>query len=343
MDSDHRLDDSKHVEYQVFGLRLISDYPFTSRLYISTTELNSAITPPALFFTCNQFFPPYLSSEERNLIFSSPIPTSDHESQDKLYRFNDYDVFEFSAGVDFYLSPGRIYCHLRNPVSRFLVELLLLGTVLAYCLERDGIPVLHASAVEIDGRLAVFPSPSGNGKSTLAAAFLQKGAALLTDDIFPLEYESGGFWGRPGLPQINLWPAQGANLMDEFSEFEAVSPYESKKRIPVEAIKNGTFCRAKRPLACIYIPSKFDGLSTRPNIEITPLPPAEALIELVRYSYFPPAFAQEMGWQAQRLDFFARLVNQIPVRRLRYPVGFEHLPRVTEAVLQDLKNLPSQP
>jgi hypothetical protein len=199
--------------------------------------------------------------------------------------------------------------------------------------------------VEIDGRIAVFPSHSGNGKSTLAAAFLQQGAALLTDDILPLECQRDGFWGRPGLPQLNLWPDQGAkNITDDIEKFDAVVPDESKKRVPVEAVKNGAFCHEKQPLACIYIPSKFDqSSSTQSNIEITPISSAEALIELVRYSYFPPAIAEQMGWQAQRLDFFSRLVEQIPVRRLRYPVGFEHLPRVTEAVFQDLKNLPSQP
>jgi hypothetical protein len=97
-----------------------------------------------------------------------------------------------------------------------------------------------------------------------------------------------------------------------------------------------------RPLACIYIPSKSIKPTKILDIEITPIPPSEAVIELVRYSFITPAIAEKMGWQPRRLDFFSRLVKQVPVKRLMYPSGLEHLPRVTEAVLQDLKNLTPQ-
>jgi len=42
--------------------------------------------------------------------------------------------------------------------------------------------------------------------------------------------------------------------------------------------------------------------------------------------------------QPQRLDFFARMVQQVPMRRLIYPAGYEHLPRVREAVPADVEN-----
>ena len=46
-----------------------------------------------------------------------------------------------------------------------------------------------------------------------------------------------------------------------------------------------------------------------------------------------------IGLQPQRLDFFAQMVQQVPMRRLAYPSGFEHLPRVRDAILQDLEGL----
>ena len=36
------------------------------------------------------------------------------------------------------------------------------------------------------------------------------------------------------------------------------------------------------------------------------------------------------------LGFFGRMVQQVPMRRLVYPSGFEHLPPVREAVLADV-------
>ena len=38
------------------------------------------------------------------------------------------------------------------------------------------------------------------------------------------------------------------------------------------------------------------------------------------------------------LDFSARMVQPAPMRRLIYPAGFEHLPRVREAAPADVEN-----
>jgi hypothetical protein len=222
------------------------------------------------------------------------------------------------------------------------VEQFLTGPVLAYWLEQEGLPALHASAVAIAKRAVAFLAHSGNGKSTLAGGFIQAGAALLTDDILPVEDQDGRFWGRPGLPQIKMWPDEAEYFALNYEDFQTLSPDTSKLHIPVEALKNGAFCYESRPLACIYVPRKSDQPAGGTNIEITPIPPAEAVIELVRYSFIPPYIFESLGWQSRRLDFFAGLVRQVPVRRLVYPAGFEHLPGVTEAVRRDLENLPGK-
>jgi len=221
-------------------------------------------------------------------------------------------------------------------------RLLLMGIILAFWLEREGFPVLHSSAIVVNEQVVAFPSHSGNGKSTLAASFLQAGAALLTDDILAIENQAGQFWGRPGLSQINLWPDQAAYFTGE-KEFEIIPLDGTKQPIHIETFNPpGTFCQKGRPLKCIYIPRKSDQPAGRTDIEITQVPPAEAVIELLRYSFISSFICEQLGWQSRRLDFFARLVRQVPVRRLVYPAGFEHLAGVTEAVMRDLENLPGQ-
>ena len=74
------------------------------------------------------------------------------------------------------------------------------------------------------------------------------------------------------------------------------------------------------------------------EIGITPVSPRDAVIELVRHS-FTPRVVEAIGLQAQRLDFFAQMVQQVPMRRLVYPSGFAHLPRVRDAILEDLQTL----
>jgi hypothetical protein len=329
--------------YQFYGLNLISNYPFVGELNIRGDALDMDELSSPVCFACDDLPPFPVNWEEGKVVYSQKYCNIDGEAWDKLYHFYSYDVFRFAWGADFYLGSDRIDCHLHNSSYRSWVELYLLGAVLAFWLERQGFPALHASAVVVDGRIAAFPSHSGNGKSTLAAAFLQSDAALLTDDILPIEGQGERFWGRPGLPQINLWPDEAANFTDDSVKIDAMFPSPPKRHIPVEAVRNGTFCPEKRPLACIYIPRKSEGPSSGTDIVITPVSPAEAVIELVRYSFISSAIFESLGWQGRRLDFFSRLVKQVPVRRLLYPAGFDHLPRVTEAVLQDLKNLPSQP
>ncbi len=330
------------VVYQFFGLNLISDYPFTSRLRVRMDKPDLIELPHALYFTCNQLPPFPVNWEAGKLVYSYRYSTPNGELWDKLYHFDIYDVFRFSSRADYYLSPGRIHCHLHNQAYQSSVETHLLGAVLAFWLEREGFPALHASAVMVGSQVVTFPSHSGNGKTTLATALLQAGAALFTDDILPIEKQADGYWARPSLPQINLWPDQATHFIGSSEDSEAMFTGALKRRVHVETVMNGRFCHEQKPLACIYIPRKSSQLSSGSDIEITPIPPAEAMIELVRYSFVPPAIFEKIGWQGRRLDFFARLVKLVPVRRLLYPAGFEHLPRVTEAVLRDLENLPSR-
>ena len=46
---------------------------------------------------------------------------------------------------------------------------------------------LHSGAVEIDGRVVLFPGRSCAGKSTLAAEFVKRGARYFSDDLVPVD------------------------------------------------------------------------------------------------------------------------------------------------------------
>jgi len=235
------------------------------------------------------------------------------------------DVFRFPATADFYLEPGRIRGHLLDPGCRDLMELRLLGPVLSYWLERLGIPVLHAAAVRVDAGAVGFVAHSGGGKSSLAAALLQAGAPLLTDDILPVEECGGTFLARPGYPQLRMEPDSARHFLGTTDGLAAVCLDGTKLHVPV-----GTFEDTSLPLACLYLVERRPG-----PVEILPLPRREAVVELVRHS-FSPYLVEAVGLQPRRLDLFARLVRQVPVRRLLCPAGLEHLPQVAEAVLRSM-------
>jgi hypothetical protein len=86
----------------------------------------------------------------------------------------------------------------------------------------QGLEVLHASGVVLAGRAALFTGPPGAGKSSLAAALLQLGAALLSDDTVALEARDGALIAHPGAALLHLRDAEHARLSD--AEREALGP-----------------------------------------------------------------------------------------------------------------------
>jgi hypothetical protein len=67
-----------------------------------------------------------------------------------------------------------------------------------------GLEVLHASGVVLRDRAALFAGPPGAGKSSLAAALLHRGAALLSDDTVALQTRGGALIAHPGAAMLHL-------------------------------------------------------------------------------------------------------------------------------------------
>ncbi|WP_366554884.1 PqqD family protein [Aquibaculum sediminis] len=68
---------------------------------------------------------------------------------------------------------------------------LVVDLVEAYVRSQAGRLCLHCAAVEVDGRLLVFPAASRAGKSTLTARLAAAGRQAFTDDLLALDPHSG--------------------------------------------------------------------------------------------------------------------------------------------------------
>jgi hypothetical protein len=314
---------------RLFGIDLASDFPFA-------TLLSEGEGPPEVSFAVHLQAPEPTVWQRSHPIYTSPFQTEEGESVSRLYRTPGFAVLEFPGHLDFYLRPGRIDCHLLAPRYSSLVEIRLLGPVLAYWLESRGIPALHASAVTIGKQAVAFLSTHGAGKTGLAAAFMRAGGELLTDDLLPVEEQDGAFLGRPGYPQMRMWPDEAAHFLEAFEHLPLVLPELAKRRVPVGPDGFGVFCTDSRPLTCLYLPERLANRDA--PVELREVSPRDAVIELIRHS-FSPHLVEAVGLQPARLDLFARLVRQVPVRRLLYPSGFERLPEVVEAVRRDLPKI----
>jgi hypothetical protein len=302
--------------YRVYGLNLESDFSFYCALGEGEgrAELSFTLSPdPVVPGPWKAALP----------LYRSPRIFENGESVSQLYRLDSWEVLCFPSVADFYLQTDRIVGHPVNPARPGFLEIRFLGSALSYWLERQGFPALHASAVAIDGQAVAFLSRHGGGKTGLAAALMQSGVPLLSDDILPIEEIAGTFHARPGYPQMRMWPDEAAHFLGNWEELPAVLPGLAKRRVWVGAGGFGTFHDAPLPLAGLYLAER----QPEGPVEVLDISPRDALIELVRHS-FAPHMVEAAGLQPSRFDLFARLVRAVPVRRLVYPSGFDRLPEV---------------
>jgi hypothetical protein len=327
--------------HRLYGLTLASDFAFANRL-------SPGAGPTDLTFTCVRSAPLPDALERAEPVYASPPYPEGGESEIFLYHLGACWVVRFTGISDFYLWPERILCHPqdapkypglhRNPeYLRMVIEVQLLGIVLACWLEWQGIPALHASAVVVDDRAVAFLSTGGGGKSSSAVTLMQAGHPLLADDIVPVERSGEAFVGRPGYPQMRMWPEQAEHFLGNYEDLGIVYPGYTKRRVPVEESGLGSFCDVSRPLACLYLPERREVADFGTRTEITPVPRREALMALIAHT-FVPHLVEAMGLQARRLGFFAEMTSRVPVHRIVYPSGLEHLPRVRRAILEDLSS-----
>lgn len=312
-------------KHRLFGLTLESDFPFATRLEpgegLADLVFRVSTEPPSE--------PPSGAPA-----YESPLLDEAGDSLSRLYRADSAEVLRFGEDLDFYLSSGRIDCHLRRPSARELIEIRLLGAVLAYWLEASGILALHASAVVADGRAVAFLASHRGGKTGLAAAMMSGGAALLTDDLLPVESARGTIVARPGYPQMRMWPDQLADRIEGWERLDRVHPRLDKRRLPVGSGGFGTFHGRAAPLAAVYLPRRRSDPAGG-EVGFGDVSPRDALIELVRGS-FSPYIVEAVGLQAGRLELLGRVVSRVPVRRLDYPGGRDATEAVRQAVLDDL-------
>ena len=157
--------------------------------------------------------------------------------------------------------------------------------------------------------------------------------------LFAIERRGSNFIGQPGYPRMRLWPDMAEHFLGHFKDLELVHPEVSKRTVPVGPDGLGDFCDVPQLLGCLYIPIRRDPEVGGTEIEITPVSLRDATIELVRYSFLTRVLAA-LGLQPRRLNYLAQIAKQVPMRRIIYPSGLQHLPRVCEKLLEDVKALP---
>jgi hypothetical protein len=245
-----------------------------------------------------------------------------------FYRLESGYLLRFPDVADFEVSwDGRTAIVWPAPgVSPGTVEHLHLNQVLPLALSRQGQLVLHASAVEINGKGVAFIGESGRGKSTLAANFATTGSRFLTDDGLQLDWQDGQCRITPSHPSVRLWRDSQEALSPRAAELAQAVDYTTKARLLAgDAI---VFCNQPQPLRRVY----FLGEGVASALMIEAVRPAEALMELVRNSFLLDIEEKEL--LAWHFDEMVRLAELPIYFRLDYPRRYEDLPQVREAIIR---------
>jgi hypothetical protein len=312
---------------RAFGANLLTNFPFSFALPAATgaAELEIRWEPAR---------PAPWAQRPWQRRYASRYRLPDGVPVCYFYESAGTALFEYPRIAEVVVEEAGITCFARCPIDGPQIEIYLLGTVLAFWFEQRGLRALHASAVDLEGGAVAFMAEGGEGKSTLAAAFARAGCPFMTDDLFVVENRQGTWHGRPAYPQSRLWPASARYLSGSIERWAREHPVEEKRQIPVGPEGIGCFCPEPRPLAGIYLPEREPAGSGPGAVRIEPISLREGMIALIRHSFIAP-MVEVLGWQPHRLDCFASLLRQVPLRRVHYPAGLEYLPRVCEAIVAD--------
>lgn len=197
------------------------------------------------------------------------------------------------------------------------LRLFLLGSAFGALFHQRGLLPLHANAIAIGDGAVAFMGRSGAGKSTMAGAFLDRGFALLADDVCVVTQGADErAMAQPGLPRLRLWrdavEASGRNSAD----LEVAFVGHEKYVVPTHAGQ----AREALPLTRIYLLGELgEGEIGQRIRRLTGVEALQTVMaNIYRGHYLPP-----LGGTERNLRQCVELVRTVPVFQVQRQWGYD--------------------
>lgn len=240
----------------------------------------------------------------------------------RLYRGGDGTVLVHAGLGTFAVTADASWVTIypESDADYAAVGLALTGEVAVLVLQQRLQPCLHTSAVQVSGKTLCFLGSNGDGKSTMAAAFLRHGGSLLTDDILPLRNGIDGILGVPGVPYMKLWQESAEQALAFAGDLPSLTASLDKKLFHLE----GRFPLVEQPvrLDALFFVQRYEPTDGANTVTVQRVRPREALQLLVTQTACREFLARQQSVQV--LAYYARLSGQAPMYRVTYPNGFSH-------------------
>jgi hypothetical protein len=273
-----------------------------------------------------------------DFVGDEPLETPQAQNSLRVWRLHDnsfcFCVTSNSGYTEYVIDPNGSSIRVAWSEHIQLIETLpyLFGTAFGVALRSKGVLCLHGSAVAVDGKALVFLGRSGTGKSTLCAAFTQRGYRSLSEDVIALEEVEDCLCISPGYASVRLHKdahsivyAQPATALKPIPSFNKTKQYYE--------IHN--FYSKPCPIRAVYLLG-----SRRSELEsprITPLEPVSSLLSLMSQLYLKRFEAPH--WLARDFPRMAQVAQSIPVRFLERPDDLNKLSHTIDFLLNDTEML----
>jgi hypothetical protein len=210
------------------------------------------------------------------------------------------------------------------------IHLFLLGSAIGALIHQRGMFPVHASSVKVDGGCVMFCGASGDGKSTTAKAFLERGYPLHTDDICVISINGEGIpMVSPESPHLKLWEDSLLEIGKNPEAYSRVRHVINKFTVLVE----DSFDLTALPVKKIYILSP--GNSS--DIKITGIKGVEKFKSLKTHVY-RRKFVEGLGTEVNSFKTAAFVGSHVPVSRVHRPLKPFLLKELVELLEKDFKN-----
>lgn len=249
------------------------------------------------------------------------------ETVDGVIVAGDALLIEIEDVGRFLVEDARLITIAPEPgASDAVVRAFLYGAGLSMLLQQLALMPVHASGAVIGDAARLFLGPSGQGKSTLAAALSRRGRRLIADDKVVIRAGPSRPTVWPGVPTLSLSTASAVACARDEAE-RVIAEEEFGKHL---YLVPDQFAARPAPVAAIYVLDWAEPGAGAP--ELSRLAPFEALVEL-RQNLNHGSLVAPLGLEADFAAWAEDIIAAVPLYRLRRPRDLPSLDAVVDVVL----------